>query len=85
MINLLIARFKEQVMVSQMTRRSRNLAPSASISTPGSSARRVEVLVMDTTYHIREDHSLRYDDIYRILDTGYFPPEDEDLEVYLNI
>jgi hypothetical protein len=37
------------------------------------------------TYHTREDHSLRYDEIYKIFNTGDFPPEDEDLEAYQNI
>jgi hypothetical protein len=52
---------------------------------PEYSSRQVEVLVTDMTYHTGEDHSLRYDEIYKIFNTGDFPPEDEDLEAYQNI
>jgi hypothetical protein len=71
-------------MASQTTRRSRNLAPSAS-STHESSAFQVEVLLTDMNYHTGEDHSLRYDEIQRIFNIGDFPPDDENLEVYQNI
>jgi len=68
-----------------MTQRSWNLAPSTSTFALESSACRVEVLMNDTTYNTREDHSLRYDGIYRMFNTGDFPHEYVNLEVYQNI
>jgi hypothetical protein len=44
-----------------------------------------EVLVMNTTHHAGEDHNLGYDEIYRMFNIGYFPLEDENMEVYQNI
>jgi hypothetical protein len=85
MIYMLIAGYKEQDMVSQTTKRSMNFVPSASTFAPEYSSCHVEVLVIDTTYHTGEDHSLIYDEIYKIFNTGDFPPEDEDLEAYINI
>jgi hypothetical protein len=41
--------------------------------------------VIDTTHHIREDSFPKYDEIYKIFNTVYFPLDDEDLEVYQNI
>jgi hypothetical protein len=61
------------------------LTPYASTSAPETSALQVEVLVTNMTYHTSEDHSLRYDEIYIIFNTIYFPPDDEDLEAYQNI
>jgi hypothetical protein len=57
-----------------MTKRSRNLAPSTSTSAPEYFSHQEEVLVIDMTYHTREDHSLRYDEIYRIFNTKIFLP-----------
>jgi hypothetical protein len=85
MINLLIVGYKEQSMASQTTCRSRNFAPTASTSAHETSSFQVEVLTIDMTYHTREYHSLRYDKIYKIFNTGDFPLEDEDLKVYQNI
>jgi len=64
MINMVIVGYQDHSMVIQTTQRSRNLAPSSSTYAPETSARQVEVLVIDTTYHTREDNSLRYDAIY---------------------
>jgi hypothetical protein len=72
-------------MVSQNTRRSRSSVYFPSTSMPETSSRQGEVLVTDTTYHTGEDQCLRYDEIYRIFNTGDFSPEDKDLEVYQNI
>jgi hypothetical protein len=42
-------------------------------------------MVKDITHHTSDDHRLRYNKIYRIFNTGYFSPEDKNLEVYQNI
>jgi len=39
----------------------------------------------DTNPHIDEYHSFVYEEIYKILNSGDFPTEDENLEVYQNI
>jgi len=44
-----------------------------------------ELLVTDTTHHIREDNFPSYDDMYKIFNTYYFPLDDEYLQVYHNI
>jgi hypothetical protein len=72
-------------MASQNTRRPKGSVYFQSTSTPEASSRQVEVLVTDTTHHTGEDQSLGYDEIYKIFNTGYFPPEDENLEIYQNI
>jgi hypothetical protein len=41
--------------------------------------------VINTSYHSREDHCPRYDEIYKTFNAGDFSPEDEKFEVYQNI
>jgi hypothetical protein len=72
-------------MVSPNTKRPKGSGYFQSASMPETSSCQAEVLVTNTTHHAGEYHNLGYDEIYRMFNTGDFPPEDENMEVYQNI